>query len=236
MTSRVITLVLGGTLLGACATGSGGFSTGGRQTGSDAGTQPPPAIDAGTSDAITEVDAGEPIDAGEPSTGIDASIGIDASTPIDAGTDAGPPAMPDAGPPPRPCTPLPTTGTLTIDGTTSGGATWARPSAATCPATARATSVAGAVPYAEHVLCNTGAAGTFEVWVDSFVDTYMVVYDGDRMPADQLACRDADDDGAGFSQPLVTGLAIPAGGRVLVVVTGFADEDRGAYSLYAARE
>ncbi|UJR85690.1 hypothetical protein [Sandaracinus amylolyticus] len=240
MTSRVLTLVLGGTLLGACATGSGGVPTVAPQTGVDAGaTQtPPPAIDASASDTSPTGDAGTidptPFDAGTIDPGpIDAGTPV---TPVDSGTDAGPPPTPDAGPPPRPCTPLPTTGTITIDGSTSGAATWQRPNAAvSCPATTRAS---GAIPYAEHVLCNQGAAGTFELVVDSGADAYLVVYDGDSMPSDPLACRDGDDDSADplLPLPLVGGLAVPAGGRVLVVVTGYGASDYGPYSLYVSRE
>ena len=216
--------------LAACARGSGG----GGRTESDAGPRTDATIDSGTDSGTPDPDrdAGpDPLDSGPGDSGPGDSGPGDAG-PGDAGPgDSGPVDGGGMGG----CTALPATGSLALMGTTTGGPTWERPLATTCPATGYSAS-GTAVPYATHVLCNEGASGTFDLRVSgSISDSYLVVYDGSAIPADDLACIEGDDDSGGSSQALVTGLPVTAGQRITVVVSGFDNADFGAYTLTLTR-
>lgn len=198
--------------------------------------------DAGTPDAAMAADAPRTTDAPmttDARTGSDAFVGADAPASIDAfaprdafvGTDSRVPV--DAGP--VTCTPLPAAGATTSSGdTASTGLTWERPLAGTCPATSFS-SVGTAVGYQVFTFCNEGVDGTFDFEVGSAFDSYLVVYDGGAIPADPLACLEGDDDSAGSSNALVSGLSVLAGGVVTVVVSGFDNTDVGAFTLTATR-
>lgn len=206
---------------------------------SDAGTSPdaaamldaPTTTDAplGMTDAFVAADAPAAADA---AVSLDASS-ADAFTARDAfaGTDSRVPV--DAGP--VTCTALPATGASTSSGdTATTGLTWERPLAGTCPATSYS-SVGTAVGYQLFTFCNEGADGTFDFEVGSAFDSYLVVYDGGAIPADPLACLEGDDDSAGSSNALVSGLSVLAGGVVTVVVSGFDNTDVGAFTLTTTR-
>ncbi|HJK90013.1 MAG TPA: hypothetical protein RMH85_01065 [Polyangiaceae bacterium LLY-WYZ-15_(1-7)] len=224
MTSPPLTLlapVLAGVFLStSCAQGAS------RRSAYDAG----PAQRADDAGRFAGLDAGPdggtipPRDGGP---GVDGGSGVD-------GRDGGPSV--DAGPTPPGCELLPASGSITLGGNTGGGLTWDRPYAESCPA-GSISSGGSDVPYATHVLCNHGLpAGTFDLELSGSIDdSYLVVYDGLGLPANTLACRTADDDGAGNGQARVSGLALEEGDAVTVVVTGFNRGDWGSYALTVTR-
>lgn len=175
------------------------------------------------SDAFLALDAPVATDAASPDAfaARDAFVGTDSRIPLDAGAVT--------------CTSLPASGAATSSGdTASTGLTWERPLAGTCPATSYS-SVGTAVGYQLFVFCNDGADGTFDFEVGSAFDSYLVVYEGGAIPADPLACLEGDDDSAGSSNALVSGLSVLSGGVVTVVVSGFDNTDVGAFTLTATR-
>lgn len=195
-----------------------------------------PDAASSTADAAVSVDARSSADA---FAALDAPLARDAAATADAfaardafaGTDSRIPL--DAGP--VTCTPLPAAGATTSSGdTASTGLTWERPLAGTCPATSFS-SVGTAVGYQLFTFCNEGPDGTFDFEVGSSFDSYLVVYEGGAIPADPLACLEGDDDSAGSSNALVSGLSVLSGGVVVVVVSGFDNTDVGAFTLTATR-
>ncbi|MCB9603732.1 MAG: hypothetical protein H6722_12210 [Sandaracinus sp.] len=141
----------------------------------------------------------------------------------------------DTGPLPTGCSSLPTT-TVVIEGTTSGAPRWERPFADGCPATSY--SAAGSsVPRTEHFFCNDGgAAGVFDFELSGAIDdSYLIVYDGLGIPANDFLCLASDDEGGSDNQAAVRGLAVGAGARITVVVTGFGNSDWGSYQLAVTR-
>ncbi len=138
------------------------------------------------------------------------------------------------------CTTLPTTGTLTINGETLGtDPVWLRPLAASaCPASGFS-AVGTAVPYNTFVLCNTsGGPLTLDFAMDgaqegayTHTDPYLVLYDGQTIPADALQCLDGDDDGGSGNGSLATAVTIADGAFVTVVASGFDNTDIGTYAI-----
>ena len=161
----------------------------------------------------------------------DALVRADAPAVSDARSPSDAPRS-DAGP--VTCTPLPASGSATSSGDTSTTSLrWRRPLAGTCPATSFS-SVATDVPQQTFVFCNEGAAGSFDLETSSLFDSYLVVYEGPAIPSDALMCLDGDDD-SGVDGALVSGLAVPAGGTIAVVVTGFDNSDSGEFTLVVTR-
>jgi len=212
---------------GDAGPGGGGFDAG-PGGGFDAGAAPdsgtPPMADSGplpTFDSgapMMGVDAGPRVDAG--GVGLVDAGGVDAG--IDGGFDAGPP-------PTGMGTPL-TPGTMTISGNTTGGPTWNRPVAGTCPASTLS-SAGLAVPYEEHLVYNAGAGSiTVDVGTTSTHDGYLVIYAGTTIPSEPLMCLAGDDDSGGSLNPQ-TSFTLAAGAQALIVATGFDDDDHGAYTM-----
>lgn len=197
-----------------------------------------PITDAGTRDtSLTPEDLDSAV-----TPPIDAAV----SLPIDA-------AMPDARVPDAQvvggadaalnCTPLPQTGSITVMGaTTAASEKWLRPLATTCPATDYS-SFGLAVPRAQHVFCNLGAAsknydfameGTDEDAALTHPDPYIVIYTSVAIPANPLQCAAGNDDRAGGGTSvgaLVSNFNLNSGVRINLVATGFGDTDLGTYRL-----
>jgi len=227
-----------GLLVAGCASGGGrldaGPGGGGRfdagPGGFDAG--PGPILDAGP---LPTLDSGPlpTFDAGPSMMGSDAGPsrmdagGIDL---IDAGSDAGFDAGTDAGPPSGMGTPLSPGSMLTMSGDTTGGPTWNRPIAGSCPATSLS-SAGLAVPYEEHLVYNASSGSlTVTVSTTSTHDGYLVIYAGATIPSDVLMCLAGDDDGGSSFDPVAT-FTLSAGMQALIVATGFDDSDHGAYTM-----
>ncbi len=199
-----------------------------------------PVTDAGTRDtSLTPEDLDSAL-----APPIDAAVAL----PADAAA-----AMPDARVPDAQvvggadaalnCTPLPQTGSITVMGaTTAASEKWLRPLATTCPATDYS-SFGLAVPRAQHVFCNLGAAsknydfameGTDEDAALTHPDPYIVIYTSVAIPANPLQCAAGNDDRAGGGTSvgaLVSNFNLNAGVRINLVATGFGDTDFGTYRL-----
>jgi hypothetical protein len=123
---------------------------------------------------------------------------------------------------------------LAIDGTfVDGSETWFRPDdgGEVCPASGLSTSE---VPFVAFSFCNTDSAPhtfDFEMITDDgpggeapLDDTYLVLYTGQGIPADPLACLAANDNIPGAlttNDSEILGITVPAGGAVTVVGTAF---------------
>ncbi len=122
---------------------------------------------------------------------------------------------------------------VSIAGDTTGADTWARPlAAATCPA-GDVSSVGTDVEFFPHVLSNS-TAGTLSVSATTSAahDSYLIVYTGNVVPADTLACLVGNDDIAvGSNENATVTFDLAAGSDATVVVTGFDNDDQGPYSL-----
>lgn len=210
----------------------------------DASTSPTPDAPISVVDApVGNVDA--PLGSPDASS-IDGMVAqADAMVPDGAVPDANVPdaTVPDAMVPDAAtgCVELPTTGTLTLNGETTGAdPTWLRPLASgSCPASDYS-SIGTAVPYDTFVLCNnSGGTLVLDFAMDgaaegayTHTDPYLVLYSGTMIPADPLQCLDGDDDGsAAGNGSLATGVTIAAGASVTVVATGFDNTDIGTYAV-----
>ena len=122
---------------------------------------------------------------------------------------------------------------VSITGDTTGAATWVRPlAAAACPATDF--SVVGTdVEFLTHVLSNsTGGSLSVSATTSAAHDSYLVVYTGNMVPADTLACLVGNDDiTIGSNENATVTFVLAAGTDATVVVTGFDNDDQGPYSL-----
>ena len=132
-----------------------------------------------------------------------------------------------------PCTPLPTTTPLVIDGAIATGPTYDRPTAA-CASLSR---VGTAVFYATHVFCNHGATRSFSFELDAaasggIVDPFLTVYAG-AGDVSALMCLASDDDSA----PTASGkdslavASVPGGATITVVPSTYDNGVTGDYVL-----
>lgn len=221
---------------GSLDAGGGGRADAGSMMAPDAGDMGfdaggPIGFDAGE----MGFDAGAPIgfDAGSMMMGSDAGTvglidaGFDAAMP-DAGYDA---SLPDAGSMMGGSLALTPGFTTVLAGDTTGGPTWHRPVAGTCPA-GSLSAVATAVPY-ETRLVHNASMGTLTVTVETTAayDGYLVIYLGTAIPSDPLMCHEGDDDsGLGVGDPLLT-FPLNAGQSAVIVATGFDNTDVGPYTM-----
>lgn len=189
-------------------------------------------------------DSGGGTDAGP--SGTDAAVGADGGAPMDAGavdggasdagaSDAGGPT--DAGIPDcfdfsdDPDVPL------AIDGAFSATSeTWRRPhdDEPVCPATALLPDTAAAVPFVVYAFCNRDTVEhTYDIeWLAQdgpggeppLDDPYLILYEGQGIPADARQCLAVNDDipmAIDTSDSEILGVVVPAGGALTVVGTTY---------------
>lgn len=163
------------------------------------------------------------------------------------------PATPDVAPPPigtptgaptgpttSPCVPL-SDERLSITGDLSVTSyRWNRPSVGlACPG---ANVLNTGYPYALHVFCNQSEEPrTVDIAMTAQAptpvdDPLLVLYDGERLPADVRQCRGFNDDDETSVNAVLEDVTIAPGGRVLVVATTFDGaeislEEGGLYHL-----
>lgn len=211
-------------LLALCLIGPTGCAMGGsgRADAGPGGRDAGPSVEFDSGPSGFDAGPGGGSDAGPPGGSDAGPMGADAGAP-DAGA-------PDAGPSGAGLSVTPGF-SMTVNGDTTGGPTWARPLASGgCPASGTS-SVGTMVPYDEQVVTNVSASTlTVTVGTTASYDGYLIVYAGTAIPADPLMCLAGDDDGGAGTDPMLSFMLAPGESAVLVQ-SGFDNADVGPYAM-----